>query len=104
MKKLFLSIAAAGFIISACKKKDTTNNVSANDSAYPQKNYSDTAVSTAGDTQSIKTSNDSINTKTHVGGRKTSNNNTGNGTGNINAAVSDSAHNLQGRSRNVNKK
>ncbi|MDQ1859191.1 hypothetical protein [Chryseobacterium sp. WLY505] len=103
MKKLFLSITAAGFIISACTKKETTNNVSVNDSAYSQKNHSDTAVSTGGDTQSITTSNDSINTKTHVGGRKTSNNNTGNGTGNINAAVSDSAHNLHGRSRNVNK-
>lgn len=103
MKKLFLSIVAAGFIISACKKKDITNNTSVTDSASTQRSYSDTVASTVGDTQSIKTSNDSINTKNHVGGRKTSNNNTGNGTGNINAAVSDSAHNLQGRSRSVNK-
>lgn len=102
MKKLVLSIAA-GFMILACEKKDTTSSTPVADSINTQRNNSDTAASAANDTQSINTNNDSINTKTHVGGRKTSNNNTGNGTGNINTAVSDSAHNTQGRSGNVKK-
>lgn len=102
MKKLVLSIAAAGFMILACKKKDTTSSTPVADSINTQRNYSDTA-SAVRDTQDNTMGNDSINTKNHVGGRKTSNNNTGNGTGNINAAVSDSAHNTQGRSGNVKK-
>ncbi|WP_330745962.1 hypothetical protein [Chryseobacterium sp. CP-77] len=103
MKTLVLSIAAAGFMILACKKKDTTSSTPVADSVNTQRNYSDTTASAVRDTQDITTGNDSINTKNHVGGRKTSNNNTGNGTGNINAAVSDSAHNTQGRSGNVKK-
>ncbi|WP_426478434.1 hypothetical protein ACP3T3_02905 [Chryseobacterium sp. CBSDS_008] len=100
MKNLILSMIAISFI-TACKKKETQNNISVSDSVSIQRNYSDTTSSTFKD--SLSANHDSINTKTHVGGRKTSNNNTGNGTGNINAAVSDSAHNLQGRSNHVNK-
>ncbi|WP_184873823.1 hypothetical protein [Chryseobacterium sp. G0240] len=76
--------------VTACKKNDTKNNLSATDSSDVQRTYSDTASATRTSSDSA-TGHDSINTKTHIGGRKTSNNNTGNGTGNINAAVSDSA-------------
>lgn len=104
MKNLILSMAAISCIILACKKNNTENNISVTDSVNTYRNYSDTAVSAASDTQkSGKTGQDSINTKTHIGGRKTSNNNTGNATGNINAAVSDSAHNVEGRVQRVKK-
>jgi len=88
MKNLFLSITALSFIL-ACKKSDTKSNTYVADSVNINRNYPDTS-SVPQDSQGIKTSHDSINTKTHTGGRKTSNNNTGNATGNINAAVSDS--------------
>lgn len=104
MKNLILSMAAISFTMLACKKNNTENSNYVNDSANTHSNYSDTAVSAASDTlKSGPTSQDSINTKNHIGGRKTSNNNTGNATGNINAAVSDSAHNVEGRSQRVKK-
>lgn len=89
MKNLFLSVILLSFIL-ACKKSDVKKDASAVDSININKNYTDTASSISGDSSRSKTSHDSINTKTHIGGRKTSNNNTGNSKGNINAAVSDS--------------
>lgn len=89
MKNLFLPIIAIGFIAAGCKKKDTEKNTGYSDSAAVTSSYSDTAANQP--SKDSLGSKDSINTKTHIGGRKTSNNNTGNGTGNINAAVSDSA-------------
>ncbi|QIY89656.1 hypothetical protein [Chryseobacterium gallinarum] len=90
MKKLFLTTIAISFMI-ACKKNDTQKDMPATDSVDMQRSYSDTANSTTPAPKDSVGSRDSINTKTHIGGRRTSNNNTGNGTGNINAAVSDSA-------------
>lgn len=51
----------------------------------------DTATSSPQISADNTSGRDNINTKTHIGERKTSNNNTGNATGTINAAVSDSA-------------
>ncbi|AKK74551.1 hypothetical protein HX13_07225 [Chryseobacterium sp. P1-3] len=90
MKNLFLTIIAISFM-AACKKNDTQKDMPATDSVEVQRTYSDTATSTKQNPKDSLSSRDSINTKTHIGGRRTSNNNTGNGTGNINAAVSDSA-------------
>ncbi|AYZ35358.1 hypothetical protein EGY07_07130 [Chryseobacterium indologenes] len=92
MKNLFLSIIAMFFLILACKKNDAQNNVSVTDSTTVQKSYTDTVTPTPQNSADSTRAKDSINTKTHIGGRKTSNNNTGNASGNINAAVSDSAH------------
>ncbi|MGK6340732.1 hypothetical protein ACMGDK_00735 [Chryseobacterium sp. DT-3] len=92
MKNLFLSIAAISFIFLACKQKDTEKNTTSVDSANTQSAYHDTAATSPRNSEDSTTGRDSINTKTHIGGRKTSNNNTGNATGTINAAVSDSAH------------
>ncbi|MEI3789523.1 MULTISPECIES: hypothetical protein [unclassified Chryseobacterium] len=91
MKNLFLSIMAISFLV-ACKKNNEKNTVST-DSANTQNVYSetDTGASSPRISADSTSGRDSINTKTHIGGRKTSNNNTGNATGNINAAVSDSA-------------
>ncbi|MCQ9635676.1 hypothetical protein MP478_00925 [Chryseobacterium sp. WG14] len=91
MKNLFVSIIALSFVVLACKKRET-ENTTVTDSANTPGNYSDTAASTSPISKDSTAGGDSINTKTHIGGRKTSNNNTGNATGNINAAVSDSAH------------
>lgn len=95
MKNLFLSIIASSFLVLACKKNNTRTDVTSAgspDSSNAQTSYSDTANSTAQSSKNNAASSDSINTKTHIGGRKTSNNNTGNGKGNVNAAVSDSAN------------
>lgn len=88
MKNLFLSVILLS-VISACKKSDIKKDIP-DDSTNINVNYTDTTSSISSDSQRSKTSHDSINTKTHIGGRKTSNNNTGNSKGNINAAVSDS--------------
>lgn len=88
MKNLFLSFIALSFIALACKKNETESNTT--ESVNVQNNPPDTASSTSKNSKNSTTKQDSINTKTHIGGRKTSNNNTGNGSGNINAAVSDS--------------
>ncbi|WP_223609341.1 hypothetical protein [Chryseobacterium sp. OSA05B] len=92
MKNLVLSIIAISISVLACKKNDTTQYKSPADSARTQNNISDTSTSVPKTREDSLTDRDSINTKTHISGRKTSNNNTGNGSGNINAAVSDSAH------------
>jgi len=94
MKNLFLSIMAISFITLACKKNNEEKNTAAADSVNTPSAYSntDTAATTPSVSADSTAGRDSINTKTHIGGRKTSNNNTGNGTGNVNAAVSDSAH------------
>ncbi|SFN42931.1 hypothetical protein SAMN05421594_2765 [Chryseobacterium oleae] len=91
MKNLLLPIFAISLLVAACKKKDTNTGTAYADSTQTQRSYSDTATSKPRVLKDSLGSSDSINTKTHIGGRKTSNNNTGNGTGNINAAVSDSA-------------
>jgi hypothetical protein len=91
MKNLFLSVIALSLMSLSCKKNDTTNNVPAPDSTATP-GYSDSTGTMPDTLKDTLSGQDSINTKTHIGGRKTSNNNTGNGTGNINAAVSDSAH------------
>ncbi|MCJ7932323.1 MAG: hypothetical protein MUW56_01475 [Chryseobacterium sp.] len=92
MKNLFLPFIAISFVVLACKKNNTEKNIAPADSANTQSSYSDTAASASRTSSDSMAGHDSINTKTHIGGRKTSNNNTGNSTGNINAAVSDSAH------------
>jgi len=91
MKNLFLPIIAIGLIVVGCKKQDTEKSTVSADSATVTSSYPDTTDSTNQLPNDSLGSKDSINTKTHIGGRKTSNNNTGNGSGNINAAVSDSA-------------
>lgn len=88
MKNLFLSFIAISFIALACKKNETERNTT--ESVNIQNIPPDTASSTPQNSKDSTTKQDNINTKTHIGGRKTSNNNTGNGSGNINAAVSDS--------------
>ncbi|REC66891.1 hypothetical protein DRF59_11350 [Chryseobacterium flavum] len=85
-------MTVAGFLTSACTKKESQENSVTVDSTHIQNNYPDSASTASPNSQDSLTDRDSINTKTHIGGRKTSNNNTGNSTGNINAAVSDSAH------------
>lgn len=91
MKNLFLPIIVISFVVASCKKKDATNNLISVDSANPQTTYSDTLPSTSKISTDSTSGRDSINTKNHIGGRKTSNNNSGSVSGNINAAVSDSA-------------
>jgi len=93
MKNLLFSIMAASFIVLACKKNNEEKNTASADSANTQSVYpdTDTAASPPRNSEDSTAGRDSINTKTHIGGRKTSNDNTGNGTGTINAAVSDSA-------------
>ncbi|MDQ0064402.1 hypothetical protein [Chryseobacterium lathyri] len=91
MKNLFLPMIAISFIVLACKQKNTDTNTGSADSVNTQSAYPDTAASSPRISENSTAARDSINTKTHIGGRKTSNNNTGNATGNINAAVSDSA-------------
>lgn len=91
MKNLFLSIITIGIAVISCKKKEAEKNTIYSDSATTTSQYSNTSDSVNQVSKDRSGSRDSINTKTHIGGRKTSNNNTGNGTGNINAAVSDSA-------------
>ncbi|WP_080779758.1 hypothetical protein [Chryseobacterium phocaeense] len=85
MKNLFLSVIAISFAVVACKKNGAEKTVSAD-----TVNVQSTPYDTSQSSKDTLTSHDSINTKTHTGGRKTSNNNTGNGTGNVNAAMSDS--------------
>lgn len=87
MKNLFLSFIALSFIALACKKNETERNTT--ESVNIQNNLPDTS-STSYNSEDSTAKHDSINTKTHIGGRKTSNNNTGNTSGNVNAAVSDS--------------
>lgn len=88
MKNLFLSLIAISFIALACKKNETERNTT--ESVNIQNNQPDTLSSRSNNSKDSTSKQDSINTKTHIGGRKTSNNNTGNGSGNVNAAVSDS--------------
>ena len=91
MKNLFLPITIISILAVGCKKKDTETHKAYTDSIATSSSYSDTISSANQLSKDDPGSKDSINTKTHIGGRKTSNNKTGNGTGNINAAVSDSA-------------
>ncbi|REC79922.1 hypothetical protein DRF60_02755 [Chryseobacterium elymi] len=82
---------AISFTVLACKKNNEEKNTTSADTVNTQSIYPDTAASSPQNPEDSTASRDSINTKTHIGGRKTSNNNTGNTTGTINAAVSDSA-------------
>ena len=88
MKNLLFTMIAIGFSLIACKKTETQTTTSVSDSTVIQdSSVTDSALQKA----HTPAGRDSINTKNHTGARKTSNNNTGNGSGNINAAVSDSA-------------
>ncbi|WP_288436761.1 hypothetical protein [uncultured Chryseobacterium sp.] len=90
MKNLLFPLCALAVSIIACQKKyETQSTTSVSDSTTIIKDSSPTD-SALKETDSTS-GRDSINTKDHIGGRKTSNNNTGNAEGNINAAVSDSA-------------
>ena len=88
MKNLFLFLVAISFTALACKKNETERNTT--ESVNMQNSQTDTASSASQSSKDSAAKQDSINTKTHIGGRKTSNNNTGNSSGNVNAAVSDS--------------
>ena len=88
MKNLFLFLIAISFTALACKKNETEKNTA--EYVNTQNSLPDTVSSASQSSKNSTAKQDSINTKTHIGGRKTSNNNTGNGSSNVNAAVSDS--------------
>lgn len=88
MKKLFL-LVFAGLLLLACKKESAENKTTSADTAITQNTHSDTVSSTSKTSKDSLSARDSINTKTHIGGRRTSNINTGNSDRNVNAAMSD---------------